>query len=342
MAAAARAPLDGMLDQLYRSMQRAENKVGGGEGVEGCYGTLTRNGVQQIMVAMAEACGLSKGSVLVDIGAGIGRPLLHAMQHPGVAAAWGVEIDPVKCSKGRAYMELVMRDMARAGLLAGGARAPSMACVPVEQLSTLEPATHAYAAWEGMPDTAKVAFGRLFVASSTLQSVAVAQRSFRRPPLDVMRELGFGELQLLKTFPVHLAGSQRQLNAYIFRKAPGAGAARPEAAPCQLPERAGVARPQQPAAAKQRGGGGGGGCGKRRDGLVAAAAAARAKGSGGKRGAAAAAAGAAGGGGGPQDSGDSCDTPQPLQQWMRCNGLLEGDVLADATSGRVRRKRRLS
>lgn len=26
------------------------------------------------------------------------------MQHPGVAACWGVEVDPVKCSKGRAYI----------------------------------------------------------------------------------------------------------------------------------------------------------------------------------------------------------------------------------------------
>jgi len=47
--------------------------VGGGEGVEGCYGTLTRSGVQQIMAALSEACGMSKESVLVDIGAGIGR-----------------------------------------------------------------------------------------------------------------------------------------------------------------------------------------------------------------------------------------------------------------------------
>jgi hypothetical protein len=37
------------------------------------------------------------------------------------------------------------------------------------QLSTLEPATHAYACWEGMPRTAKVAFGALFAKARTLQ-----------------------------------------------------------------------------------------------------------------------------------------------------------------------------
>jgi hypothetical protein len=37
------------------------------------------------------------------------------------------------------------------------------------QISTLEPATHAYACWEGMPRTAKVALGALFAKASTLQ-----------------------------------------------------------------------------------------------------------------------------------------------------------------------------
>jgi hypothetical protein len=32
--------------------------------------------------------------------------------------------------------------------------------------------------------------------------VAVVQRAFRRPPVDAMRELGFGELELLRTFQV--------------------------------------------------------------------------------------------------------------------------------------------
>lgn len=167
------------------------------------------------------------------------------MQHPGVAASWGVEIDSVKCSKGRAYMGLVVRDLEEAGLLTNRACTPCMVCVAVEQvrrfakgrpeegrrgvvwcsvsasgllhclpgsllwlllcagtrvffmegwhlslvifaafahpqpllcipatvlqLSTLEPATHAYACWEGMPRSAKVAFGSLFVSSASLQ-----------------------------------------------------------------------------------------------------------------------------------------------------------------------------
>jgi hypothetical protein len=55
------------------------------------------------------------------------------MQQPAVAACWGVEIDPVKCSKGRAYIDLVVRDLTAAGLHSGAWR-PSMVCVPVEQV----------------------------------------------------------------------------------------------------------------------------------------------------------------------------------------------------------------
>ncbi|GBF93779.1 hypothetical protein Rsub_06111 [Raphidocelis subcapitata] len=318
----------GALDQLWRSMQRAENKVGGGEGVEGCYGTLTRAGVQRIMAELAASCGLGRDSVLVDIGAGIGRPLLHAMLHPRVAASWGVEIDPVKCSKGRAYIELVSRDMAGAGLMGDGAAPPSMVCVPVEQLSTLEPATHVYACWEGMPRTAKVALGGLFVAAATIQSVAVVQRAFRRSPLLEMREMGFGDLRLLTTFPVHLAGSQRQLNAYILVKegadaAPAGGAS----------EQQGTKQQQQQQQGLQ-----GKGLGQQQQQQQESGGLQQKQRRGAKRGAAAAVAAAAD----DAASDASCDSALPLSVWLRVNGLAADAASSGATSRRERRKRRLS
>lgn len=68
---ARRTPNVAHAPRLRRS--RKQNKVGGGEGVEGCYGTLTRAGVERVMGDLAANCGLGRGSVLVDIGAGIGR-----------------------------------------------------------------------------------------------------------------------------------------------------------------------------------------------------------------------------------------------------------------------------
>ncbi len=50
-----------------------QNKLGGGEGVEGLYGTLACGGMQKVLDCMAANCGLQSTSRLVDVGAGIGR-----------------------------------------------------------------------------------------------------------------------------------------------------------------------------------------------------------------------------------------------------------------------------
>jgi len=47
------------------------------------------------------------------------------------------------------------------------------------QMRTLDPATHAYSFWEGVPGGARTAFGALFAASATLTGVAVVQRAVR-------------------------------------------------------------------------------------------------------------------------------------------------------------------
>ena len=47
------------------------------------------------------------------------------------------------------------------------------------QVRSLDPCTHAYSFWEGVPVEGKAAFGALFAASRTLRSVAVVQRAIR-------------------------------------------------------------------------------------------------------------------------------------------------------------------
>lgn len=50
-----------------------QNKLGGGEGVEGLYGSITQSGTQKIFASMGQHCSLDSDSALVDIGAGLGR-----------------------------------------------------------------------------------------------------------------------------------------------------------------------------------------------------------------------------------------------------------------------------
>lgn len=40
-------------------------------------------------------------------------------------------------------------------------------------MSTLDPSTHAYSFWEGVPESSRRSFGRLFRASKTLQVAAL-------------------------------------------------------------------------------------------------------------------------------------------------------------------------
>lgn len=77
------------------------------------------------------------------------------------------------------------------------------------QVATLEPATHAYSFWEGIPAGARSAFGRLFAASRTLRGICVVQRSVRgQDPAAMMLQLGFGPLQLVTSFAVTMSGEK--------------------------------------------------------------------------------------------------------------------------------------
>lgn len=86
---------------------------------------------------------------------------------------------------------------------------PVITCAAIEAIASLEPATHAYSFWEGVPLSGKRAFGRLFRASRTLKAVAVVQRAMRGvAPEAAMAELGFGPLLLIRAFPVNMSGAR--------------------------------------------------------------------------------------------------------------------------------------
>lgn len=50
-----------------------KGRLGGGEGVEGLYGSISCAGMQRIVAALQAHCRLDAGCCLVDVGAGLGR-----------------------------------------------------------------------------------------------------------------------------------------------------------------------------------------------------------------------------------------------------------------------------
>mmetsp|Transcript_3543 Transcript_3543/g.9012 ORF Transcript_3543/g.9012 Transcript_3543/m.9012 type:complete len:663 (-) Transcript_3543:256-2244(-) len=218
-----------VLAKLYSLMQSMENKLGGGEGVEGLYGSITSAGTQAVLDAMALHGCLCDDSVLLDVGAGLGRPLLHARISHDVAHAYGIELDRVKCDKAAAFGARTLEELActvegiSGAAISGLARLgqpPAVLCAPIEAVPSLEPATHAYSFWEGVCVPARAAFGRLFASSATLGCVTVVQRTLRgaQSPADFMADLEFGPLRLVATTSVAMSGSGRKFTAYTFLK----------------------------------------------------------------------------------------------------------------------------
>ncbi len=85
----------------------------------------------------------------------------------------------------------------------------------------LQGVTHVYTFWQGMPPAAQKALGAMFKASSTTVAIAIVQPAIRTwtTPVEMMAELGFGELELLgSALPVSMAGSGERKWAYIFKK----------------------------------------------------------------------------------------------------------------------------
>eukprot|EP01026_Neomeris_dumetosa_P056851 TRINITY_DN5207_c0_g1_i4.p1 TRINITY_DN5207_c0_g1~~TRINITY_DN5207_c0_g1_i4.p1 ORF type:complete len:399 (+),score=52.02 TRINITY_DN5207_c0_g1_i4:210-1406(+) len=207
------------VNTLYSIMRSYESKLGGGEGTVGTYGSLSETSMQRILDSMALHCSLGIDSIMVDIGAGLGRPLMHALVSPGVKAALGIELDHVKVSKAQVLMQETADEMRRRKLLQiDEAALPRIVCSGVEEVKSLEPGTHAYSFWEGVPVEGRIAFAQLFANSDTLKAVAVVQRALRHDPVEVMKGLGFGSLQLVDKFGVKMSGSRNGFTAYIFKR----------------------------------------------------------------------------------------------------------------------------
>jgi len=179
-------------------------------------------------------CGLDRRSVVVDVGSGLGRPLLHAVVSHGCRGALGIELDPVKTHKARHLCRETLRRLDGDGI-DGHRAAPTLVWADVGALTALGPCTHAYSFWEGVPPTARRAFGRLFASSSTLHTLTVVQRGIRgvggkgEGDRDNMvdnivartltRDAAFpAGLELIDDASVAMSGSGRRFRAYTLRR----------------------------------------------------------------------------------------------------------------------------
>lgn len=208
------------LATLYSLMTQVERQLGGGEGVVGIYGSVTKASMERVIQAMVAHANLSWRSTLVDIGSGLGRPLAHAATYPGVHHGIGIELDPVKHDKAVAFIARVAAGMRVAGHTRAAHNIENIVLVnqSVESRAlALDGCSHAYTFWEGFNQAGKTAVGTLFASNTSLRYITVVQRAMR-DPVGEMQALGFPRLVLLHSLPVTMSGSGRRFHAYLFKK----------------------------------------------------------------------------------------------------------------------------
>ena len=205
---------------LYGLFTGAENRVAGGEGSIGFYGSLTADSVHRIFSLFKQHGTFDGSSRLVDVGAGLGRPLLHAYYLEGIHDICGIEIDPVKCIKAEAFAERVGRTLQERHLIPQTMEFTyPLVCSAIEDIQTIEPATHLFTFWEGWSHISKSSLGDLFRESHTLQLAAIIQRAVREDPAHFFEdEYGFGPIECIQSMAVTMSGSGRKFVAYIMRK----------------------------------------------------------------------------------------------------------------------------
>ena len=164
---------------LYSLMQSGEARLGGGEGMQGIYGSITQASMSRVLDALAAETALGPDSIMLDVGAGLGRPLMHALVSHDIKRAVGIELDDVKVAKARA----LVRYIDRKNRIDGRQLAPCIdyVCSDIADAKAVhtDDVTHCYSFWEGLRPDAKEAFGRLVQKSDAVQGVAVVQRAVR-------------------------------------------------------------------------------------------------------------------------------------------------------------------
>ncbi len=92
-------------------MNTSETAVGGGGGTGGTYGTLTLTGTLAILRQWKEHAAFGSTSIVLDIGSGLCRFLMHAVCAGSPRASFGIEYDELKCLKAEGVINLTKKSM---------------------------------------------------------------------------------------------------------------------------------------------------------------------------------------------------------------------------------------
>lgn len=81
-------PVD--ITDAYRQINAASGQVGGNGSFGPIYGEMTQRSMHRIVDVLRARCGMGPESTFIDIGAGLGKPSIHAAIAGDVKASLGV------------------------------------------------------------------------------------------------------------------------------------------------------------------------------------------------------------------------------------------------------------
>ncbi|KAJ1412193.1 hypothetical protein B484DRAFT_402394 [Ochromonadaceae sp. CCMP2298] len=83
-------------EQAYKILQKTTGQLGGNGYNGAIYGELTMRSMQRVLNILVNQCGLTSSSRFIDVGAGLGKPNIHAAQDPACRLSIGVELEEIR------------------------------------------------------------------------------------------------------------------------------------------------------------------------------------------------------------------------------------------------------
>lgn len=199
--------MDGV-STAYSIFSKSTGALGGGGDGGPIYGELTRKSMEKVVRAMAEQCGLGAQSRLLDIGAGLGKPNVHAALLP-VEISYGVEVSRVRWELCMHVMKLLLASTEEH--LAAAAAKCHFDCSDITAAHTLDPFTHIYMFDVGFPPALMIHIATAFNASTTPGHLVC----FKNEHLI----LGYGfDVELVTKFPTSMHGSSEGHHCYVYKR----------------------------------------------------------------------------------------------------------------------------
>ena len=191
---------------LYKALNVVEKRIGGDSGLLGMSGSVSGPHLSRIFHHMK----LDASSHLLDVGAGLGRPMLHALVEHDCRQVSGIEFDGMKFVKAQTVISRILpvEQQVRTCLY-------HRDVLDLGSLDELDPSiTHLFSFWEGITRDARAAIGKLVAKSWDLPAqppkaeaaVAPARNDLRRVTRSRKRALA----ELERVEPVRLVAPARR------------------------------------------------------------------------------------------------------------------------------------